>query len=400
MENLENIIQYSKNLKLLYVEDNKEARESTLMILEEFFDDIAVAIDGANGLEKFEQNQETITKESKAFDLIITDINMPKMDGLTMIENIREKSPEIPIIVFSAHKETKYLLRAIELQVDGFLSKPLDLQQYGKIIFKIVKNISIKKELDEYKKSLESKVKLQVEDLHEKDKIIQKHAKMAAMGEMIDIIAHQWKQPLNIISMRTDLLTELSKDGDISVDEIIECNKKVKHQVHHLTNTLDEFRGFFRPTVVTETLELQLIFDSVKILLKDNLMKNQVELVKEFSDISFEGNKNDFKHIFINIICNAIDAFQQNNIENRKIVIEATQNSSIINIKIKDNAGGIPKNIIENIFEPNFTTKEDIGGTGIGLYMCKIIVDKYDATIGVEQIDDGSQFVLNIANIK
>ncbi len=381
-------IALSKDIKLLYVEDNEEAGCEVLELFKIFFENIIVAYDGLDGLEKFQSND---------IDLIITDINMPRMDGLTMIEEIRNTNKDVSIIVYSAHEETNYLLKAIDLQVDGFLSKSLNLQSYIKTIYKILKNINTKKELEQYKLSLEQKVQEQIEDLLKKDHIIQKHAKMAAMGEMIDIIAHQWKQPLNIIAIRTNYLSEVVSDSEpISNEEIIECSASVKTQIQHLIYTLDEFRGFFRPTEYIETVNLKELFDSLRILLKDDLIKYQIELNLQFSDIKININKNEFKHIFINLINNARDAFVQNNIQNRIITIEAIENETNIIIKIKDNAGGIPKNIIQNIFEPNFTTKEDIGGTGIGLYMCKTIANKYNSTIEVEVFDGCTQFILNV----
>lgn len=386
--NIENTINLSKGIKLLYVEDNENSRIEVLEILEIFFQDIIVAVDGVEGLEKFRNND---------IDLIITDIHMPNMDGLTMANEIRKENQDIPIVVFSAYEETNYLLKAIELQIDGFLSKPISLDSYIKTMYKVLKNINTKKELSQYKLSLELKVKEQLEELLKKDKIIQKHAKMAAMGEMIDIIAHQWKQPLNIISIKTSFLAEFALDDEpLSNEKIIKCGKDVGTQIQHLTSTLDEFRGFFRPTKNIESVNLKELFDSLTVLLKDDLVKHQIDLNLHFSDIKLDINKNEFQHIFINLINNARDAFIQNSIQNRIIIIEAIEDETNLIIKIKDNAGGIPQNIIQNIFEPNFTTKENIGGTGIGLYICKTIANKYNSTIDVEVFDGCTQFILDI----
>jgi len=389
MENkINKMIKLSKNIKLLYVEDNKNTRVEVLDILKIFFQDIIIAVDGADGLEKFRNNK---------IDLIIADINMPKMDGLTMADEIRKKNNDISIVIFSAYEETNYLRKAIDLQIDGFLSKPISMKSYIKTTYKILKHIDIKKKLNQYKQNLKQKVKKQVNELIQKDHIIEKHAKMAAMGEMIDIIAHQWKQPLNIISLRSDFLSELAMDRkSLSSEEIIECSEKVKSQIQHLTSTLDEFRAFFRPTTNIESITLKELFDSLTVLLKDDLIKHQITLNLDFDDIQLNINKNEFKHIFINLINNAKDAFVQNNMQDRIITIEAIEYETNIIIKIKDNAGGIPKDIIQNIFEPNFTTKKDIGGTGIGLYMCKTILTKYHSSIDVEVFNGCTQFILDI----
>ena len=133
-------IKYTSSLKLLYVEDNQEARESTLLILEEFFETIIVAIDGKDGYEKFKENK---------IDLIITDINMPKLNGLEMTEKIRELNNDISILVLSAYNESGFFMDSIKLGVDGYLLKPIDLNQFIGMLDKVVEKIKLKYEVKE-----------------------------------------------------------------------------------------------------------------------------------------------------------------------------------------------------------------------------------------------------------
>jgi len=127
---VDDVICYSKHLKLLYVEDNKDSREMTSMILEDFFDDILIAVNGQDGYEKFMNND---------IDLIITDINMPKMNGLDMIAKIKDIDSEIPILILSAHNEDDFFMKSIKFGVDGYLLKPIDLDQLVIMIDKVVK---------------------------------------------------------------------------------------------------------------------------------------------------------------------------------------------------------------------------------------------------------------------
>ena len=148
---IQEILKISKDLKLLYVEDNEEARNSTLNFLSRFFDDIVVAVDGEDGLKKF--------LESKSrFDLILTDITMPKMDGLEMVKQIKEKNHDIMILVLSANNESSYFLDAIKLGIDGYLLKPLNMQQMIRQLFKTLEKIKLKKENETYKRDLEKKI--------------------------------------------------------------------------------------------------------------------------------------------------------------------------------------------------------------------------------------------------
>jgi YesN/AraC family two-component response regulator len=130
---LEDIIKSTKNIKLLYVEDNQEARETTELILEEFFDEITVAVDGEDGYTKF---------RDKAFDLIITDINMPKLNGLDMISKIRALDNNISVIVLSAHNEPEFFDNSIQLGIDSYLLKPIDIDSFIDALSKITINSS------------------------------------------------------------------------------------------------------------------------------------------------------------------------------------------------------------------------------------------------------------------
>jgi YesN/AraC family two-component response regulator len=167
--NLINLQKLTKTIKVLYVEDNTETRKEVLNMLEIFFNTILVAIDGEDGLEKY-------TKDIDTIDLIITDINMPNMDGLEMIRQIKVLKDDVSILVFSAYEDSHYLSKAIELHIDGFLLKPIMLENYMKIVEKVTTQIKIKKELFEYKQNLEQNVKDQVSKHREKDELLQNHA--------------------------------------------------------------------------------------------------------------------------------------------------------------------------------------------------------------------------------
>ena len=128
MIDLDEIIEHSRGLQLLYVEDNQDAREMTTMILEDFFDSIVVAVDGEDGYEKF---------KSYDIDLVITDINMPKLNGLDMCSKIREIDSEVPLVILSAHNEDNFFLQSITLGVSGYLLKPIDHNQLSSLIQRV-----------------------------------------------------------------------------------------------------------------------------------------------------------------------------------------------------------------------------------------------------------------------
>lgn len=231
-----------------------------------------------------------------------------------------------------------------------------------------------------------------------KDKLLEQQSKMAAMGEMMDAVAHQWKQPLNSISMMTDMLKSDFDAGIVDKKYIQELTDTTNNQIQHLVNTLNEFRTFFRPSGDDEHLfYLSECINSVQILMKDELLSHNVNIYLSLeSDLTIYGIKNEFKHLFLNLISNSIDAFKETNKKEKDIYIRAYNENSHTYIEVEDNAGGISASVIEDIFKPNVTTKQEGKGTGIGLYMTSQIVQKNHGKINVHNSDMGAFFTITL----
>ena len=155
MDDLNEVMLYSKNLKLLYVEDNKDSREATKLIFDEFFLDVVIAIDGQDGYEKFQENE---------IDIIIADVNMPRLNGLDMIEKIRQIDKNIPILILSAYNEASYFVRSIKIGVAGYVLKPIDISQLLPTLRGVTEKIKLQQQVEagcslstQYQKSLELK---------------------------------------------------------------------------------------------------------------------------------------------------------------------------------------------------------------------------------------------------
>jgi len=236
---------------------------------------------------------------------------------------------------------------------------------------------------------------------YRQDRLIMQQSKMAAMGEMIDAIAHQWKQPLNVINIgASELEMNLNFGFDITDEMLMDLAKETQDQVKHLLNTLDEFRSFLRPDKPQEKINIAKLIESVLLLLKDDLTSNSIE-TEIFGDknLEFEVIVNEVKHIFINLLSNARDAFNENNVKDRKVTFNIIERKGYVSIEITDNAGGIPDHVIGDIFKANVTTKEEGKGTGIGLYMSTQIAQKNHGELTVKNVDGGAQFTLNIMNV-
>ncbi|SFV75779.1 PUTATIVE TWO-COMPONENT SENSOR [hydrothermal vent metagenome] len=254
--------------------------------------------------------------------------------------------------------------------------------------------LKLNEELDEYKNNLEKKVVKEVAKRREKEKILLQQSKLASVGEMIDAIAHQWKQPLNVMSGQVAHLMLQFQFGMLNEENLKKFEKNIIAQIEHMTNTLDEFRSFFRPSKNVENFYVKEMIDKVLLLTKDEFAKNNIEIILNCEDnVQLYGVENEFKHLVINILNNAKDAFIERNIKDRKIHINCFIDKKYKILEIVDNAGGIPKNVINDIFKANITTKKEGKGTGIGLYMSAQIAQKHHGVLSVENTKDGAKFI-------
>jgi len=231
----------------------------------------------------------------------------------------------------------------------------------------------------------------------QKDEMLEQQSRLASMGEMIDAIAHQWKQPLNSISMMSDMLKEDFDNSLVTSEYIKNFDDTIHMQIDHMVTTLHEFRTFFRPSTKNEEFTILDAIQSVEILMKDELISQNVLLnIDTDEHIKLFGNKNEFKHLFINLINNSIDAFNDKNTKSRNIDIRCYEENTNIYIEVEDNAGGIDNEVIKDIFKANVTTKAEGKGTGIGLYMSEQIVKKNHGTINVYNTDKGAFFTITL----
>ncbi len=234
-------------------------------------------------------------------------------------------------------------------------------------------------------------------------RIIAQQAKMAEMGEMIGAIAHQWRQPLNAINAAAMKLNFSATLDTISSDEIVEKTKFIEQQSLKMSETINDFMNFFKPSKNKEQFTLLGIYTKIFDFLESQLKNRDIVMSLEDPDqVKIFGYQNEFEHILLNLINNAKDAyedFDEQKIKTIKIV--ASQTDEMVTITVSDNAGGIPEDILNKVFNPYFTTKEEGKGTGIGLYMTKTIIDKhFKGDIKVTNGEDGAVFTLEIPRVK
>ena len=342
------------NFTLLYVEDDQDTQEILKDILELKVKELYIASDGEEGLEFYKKYNP---------DMVLTDIGMPNMNGIEMSEAIKLLNPHQPIAVLTAFNEPSFLKQAVNLGVDKYILKPVaDIE----LFFKPLESIA---------KVLQSDL-----DREKLEHMLQTQSKVTAMGEMIENIAHQWRQPLSIITTHASGLNmKMDFNENITKKDIEKCSNDIIVQADYLSKTIDDFRNFFKEgNGVKKEFNLKDTIEKVILLIDDSYKSNFIKIITNVDDCIIHQNENQLSQALLNIFNNAKDAFKINNIKgNRYFFIDIKQNDEKITITLKDNAGGIPKDAIDKVFEPYFTTKFKHQGTGIGLYMTNQIITKH-----------------------
>ena len=226
---------------------------------------------------------------------------------------------------------------------------------------------------------LEKKIISEIEKNNEKQKIIFQQSKMAAMGEMISNIAHQWRQPLHAILLTNQKIHLNRILGHEIDDELINSvENDIKKQINYLNSTIEDFRNFFKPDKEKVEFQLKESIETSLDIIHATLKQKQIDVIKDFdSNIKIFNLKNELMQVIINILKNAMDVLDERLITDKIIIIRTYEKDNFYFIDVIDNAGGISENILPKIFEPYFTTKHQSKGTGLGLYMSHEIIVKH-----------------------
>ena len=235
------------------------------------------------------------------------------------------------------------------------------------------------KKIREVNFQLEKRIKKEVDENLKKDRLLSQQQKMISMGQMVENIAHQWRQPLSLITTSVSGLKIKKMLGDLDDEFFNKTLDSVMNTSQYLSSTIDDFRYFFKPQKEKEDFYLENCCNRTIDLLAANFLEKNIKVICRIDDVKVNGYETELIQVLINLLNNSKDALESSeSSENDKFIfIDILRKNDKAIIKIKDNAGGIDDEILDKVFEPYFTTKHQAQGTGIGLYMCQEIITKH-----------------------
>ncbi|MEA3354021.1 MAG: sensor histidine kinase [Campylobacterota bacterium] len=258
--------------------------------------------------------------------------------------------------------------------------------------------------LSEFNKNLQKKIDDEVEKNKLSQELLMQQTKMASMGEMLESIAHQWRQPLSVITTSATGI-KVQKDYGLLTDELLftSCDN-ITQNAEHLSQTIDDFRDFYKEDKIKKLFNIKETVNATLALLVTKFKHKEIEVIKNIENLEYTGLKNELIQVLMNIISNSKDELELKD-QKRYIFIEIQKVDQNIIINIKDNAGGIPENVLPKIFNARFTTKSDRDGTGIGLFMSKKIIESsFKGTLEASNVEytyngekyKGASFIITI----
>jgi len=405
-------------MNVLIVEDNADDRRLLRHTLEHHGCTVIEARDGEEGLDLAIRHQP---------DIIVSDALMPRLDGFQFLRSLKADPHlrSIPFLFYSAtYTGEQEVKLALSLGAETFVVKPTEpeelwekicaimkawearqgipahlniveseeeyLREYSRIVAtkleskvrELEEALALRKqaedELRRLNAELEQRVVLEVEKNREKDHIMAHQARLAAMGEMLSNIAHQWRQPLNNISLFVQNLQVEFEKGILTTASCREYVKVCLKSLTYLSSTINNFYSFYQPDYDRQLFDLYHTVSETISLVREELESHgiTIKLVKK-CDSTVNGYKKEFSQVLLSIIQNTKEAILSRQPPVPFVEIICSQKGKLALVTVKDNGGGIPSEIMDKIFDPYFTTKFKSQGVGMGLYMSKMIIEKH-----------------------
>jgi len=304
--------------------------------------------------------------ETQKIDLILLDVMMPEIDGIEACQQIRKKeeSSKTPIIMVTADDSDETLAQSFKVGANDYVTKPINATNLKVRMESIFSNL-------------------------QKDTIIQHQNRLLAVNETVQMLAHQWRQPLSAISVNVLKISTQNELDILKKEELTSELKTISSNIQKLSKTLDEFQKITTNKSASTLVNINELLQRSVSLISDRFSENHINIETDFSShIKLLIFQNEFINILLNIYMNSLEAFSlENGGKIKTLYISSSSTKEFVTISIKDNAGGIKENLLKHIFEPYVSSKEQKNGVGLGLYNAfTTLKSLMDASIKVESI--------------
>ena len=347
--------------KILLVDDDAKNLQIAMSILKDY--NVIYAQSGEKALELIDENE---------FDLILLDVVMPILDGYAVCKEIKKKpkSRNTPIIFLTVKDDEKDIVKGFDEGAVDYITKPFFSAVLLKRVELHLKLSTAMRDLKDVNTNLNDIVKEQVEDIRQKEKILFQQSKIAAMSDMIDVIALQWKQPLDMIKLYIQSLQLTIDNSDVK-----DTLEKTLKETNKLDETMYDFQKFFKNDMEKQDVNLKVLIDNVSFLLKDQLIKQNIDLsISGDNLVSLFTAYDELKHVFIKLLTHSIDTFATSKCGEKYIVLEINEDENSIFINYKDNSENIEEHTINDILDLNSSIKNN--SFDLGFYLMKVFIEK------------------------
>jgi DNA-binding response OmpR family regulator len=380
--------------KIFVIDDSKFICNQVRKILEPRNYEVAYALNAKEGLARLKE---------EGTSLLVLDMELPDMHGLEVLEHIR-KDPQLrslPVVVLSGRATPDVIREALKNGASDFMKKPFVFEEFVLKVDLWIDYCNKGKELEEksealrkMNENLQQLVEEEVEKNRVKERLLFMQSRHAQMGEMIAMIAHQWRQPLNAIGSAVSLMRQKIRMGRFDEQMAEDIAMKIQRYVEYLSETIDDFRNFFKPDNEKSVTDFDTITRKALDLTGDSLASRGISIRKEIGRAdTFVAYENELVQVVINLLKNAEDVLVERRVEKPTITIAIDGDK----LQVRDNGGGIEDEVIERIFDPYFSTKSKKEGTGLGLYMVKLIVEEHcGGRVSVRNVDGGAEFTIDM----
>ena len=300
-------------------------------------------------------------------------------------------------VAINRHDEIGALSVSFNQMVDALQQSKDHMQNYS---LDLQQQVALRTaQLDALNQSLDRRVQEEVAERKKQEVLLIQQSRLAAMGEMIGSIAHQWRQPLNALGLVLQNMRTQYKHGQLTDESMVRMTDKAARLLDRMSSTIDEFRNFFKPSKHQESFNLRQAMVSAADIMEAAFRNHNIELILECDDdIEIFGIAGELSQVLLNLLSNGKDALLASRQARPRILMRAVRVPDGVRIDVEDNGGGIPPTVIDKIFEPYFTTKDEGKGTGIGLYMSKTIVESYlPGRLLATNTAEGARFTLEIS---